>query len=195
MTSGPALSCPSCKRALGPESWTHEHEGRCARCDTRFEFLAFPALKATRARIAPQAAMLEADSVCFFHAENRAEAICDGCGRLLCPVCAVPFAGQKLCPTCIAAGRTSGAPALIRDRPLWDGIALALALVPLVIFPLAFLSIGTAPATLGVVIYGWNKPGSLVRGPSRWRFIVAGLLAVAEIAGWVTLGIFLWMRR
>jgi hypothetical protein len=136
--------------------------------------------------------VLSAESVCFFHAENRAEAICDGCGRLLCPVCAVPFAGQKLCPTCIATGKATGAPAMIRDRMLWDGTAFALALVPILVWPFTLI---TAPAALGVVIYGWNKPGSLVRGPSRWRFIVAGILALAQIGGWATLGAMLWLKR
>jgi hypothetical protein len=192
MTSGPVLSCPRCKRALGPESWTDGHTGRCHRCDAHFEFLGFPALTATRAQIAPQTAVLSAESVCFFHAENRAEAICDGCGRLLCPVCAVPFAGQRLCPTCIAAGKTTGAPALIRDRMLWDGTALALALVPMLLWP---FTVVTAPVALGAVIYGWKKPGSLVRGPSRWRFIVAGIVSLVQIGGWVTLFTSLWLGR
>src|SRR4051812_41940959 len=103
MTAGPAVACPRCRQVLGADSGYDEHGGVCSGCSTAYEFVGFPALHATRAQITPQAAMLAADSVCFFHAENRAEAICDGCGRLLCPVCTVPFAGQKLCPSCIAA--------------------------------------------------------------------------------------------
>src|SRR6266513_2033382 len=110
MTVGPALPCPRCKRVLGPESWIDAQAGICFRCKTEYEFAAFPALNATRVQLAPQAAVLAADSVCFFHPENRAEAICDGCGRLLCAVCTVPFAGQKLCPTCIAGAKISEAP-------------------------------------------------------------------------------------
>jgi hypothetical protein len=136
--------------------------------------------------------VLAADSVCFFHAENRAEAICEGCGRLLCPVCAVPFAGQKLCPACIAAGMTSGSAVLLRDRVLWDGIALTVALVPLLIWPFTLI---TAPAALGIVIYAWKKPCSLVRGPSRARFVIAALFALGEIAAWVTIGALVWLRR
>src|SRR3954468_11948079 len=183
MTSSPALSCPRCKRVLGPESWRGEHEGRCRRCDTEFEFRAFPALNATRAQIAPQVAVLAADSVCFFHAENRAESICEGCGRLLCPVCTVPFAGQKLCPTCIAGSKVSTAPNLARKRVLYDGIALALAGLPLLVWPFTLI---TAPLTLGMVIYGWKKPSSLVRGRSATRLVIAAILAILEIAGWIT---------
>jgi hypothetical protein len=192
MTAGPALPCPRCKRVLGPESWSDAEHGVCFRCKTEYEFVAFPALNATRAQIAPQAAVLAADSVCFFHPENRAETICEGCGRLLCVVCSVPFAGQKLCPTCIAGAKTSEAPAMLRDRVLYDGIALALAGLPLFIWPFTLI---TAPAALGMVVYGWNKPGSLVRGRSRARQIIAVILALLEIAGWITLGVFWWLKK
>lgn len=189
--AGPALPCPRCKRVLGPESWIDAHNGVCFRCETDFEFYSFPALNAARAQIAPQAAVVEADSVCFFHAENRAESICDGCGRLLCPVCTVPFAGQKLCPTCIAASRTSGAAPAARTRILYDASAFGLALLPLLVWPLTLL---TAPAALGLAIYGWRKPGSIVRGRSPARLIAAAVLALLQIAGWATLFTYLWLN-
>jgi hypothetical protein len=192
MTAGPALPCPRCKRVLGPESWIDAHHGVCFRCKTDYEFVGFPALHATRARIAPQAAVLAADSVCFFHAENRAEAICEGCGRLLCPVCTVPFAGQKLCPTCISAAKVSQAPNITRDRVLFDGIAMVLAWLPLLIWPFTLI---TAPVALGIAIYGWNKPGSLVRGPGRVRLVIAMIIALVQIGGWITLGVFVWLRK
>jgi hypothetical protein len=192
MTSAPALPCPRCQRVLGPESWTDANTGTCFRCKTDYEFVAFPALHATRAHVAAQPAVLDADSVCFFHAENRAEAICDGCGRLLCPVCTVPFAGQKLCPTCISSTKKSEAPAVTRDRVLFDGIALVLALAPLLMWPVTLV---TAPIAFGVAIYGWNKPGSLVRGRSRGRLVLAMVLALLEIGGWIMLGGFVWLRK
>lgn len=191
MTAGPALACPRCKRVLGPESWRDDRSGQCFRCETEFEFVGFPALRASRARVAAQPAVLADDSVCFFHAENRAEAICDGCGRLLCTVCAVPFAGQKLCPSCVAATRSSDAPSVVRDRVLYDSIALSLAVLPLIIWP---FTLATAPISLGMVVYGWNKPGSLVRGRSRVRLIIAGLLATLEIAAWIT-GFVVWSKN
>lgn len=192
MTSGPALPCPSCKRVLGPESWSDAGSGTCVRCRTEFDFIGFPALHATRAQIAPQAAVLDADSVCFFHAENRAEAICEGCGRLLCPVCAVSFAGQRLCPACIAATKKSEAPTITRDRVLFDGIALVLALLPIIAWPITLV---TAPAALVLAIYGWKKPGSLVRGRSRVRLVIAMIVALLQIGGWITLFGTLWLKK
>lgn len=193
MISGPALPCPKCKRTLGPESWRDEHHGSCFRCTTDFEFVAFPALHAKRAQVAAQAAVLAEDSVCFFHTENRAEAVCEGCGRMLCAVCTVPFGGRKLCPTCISSSKASDAPAVVRDRVLYDGIALALALafVLVVTWPITLV---TAPVALGYTIYGWRKPSSLVRGPSRIRFIVAGALAVIQIGVWIFVFVRIWLK-
>jgi len=192
MTIGPALPCPKCKRVLESYSWRDASSGICRRCDAEFEFVPFPALTATRAISAPQAAELAADSVCFFHAENRAETVCEACGRMLCPVCTVSFAGQKLCPVCIAATKTSDVAPTVRDRTLYDGTALGLALFPLLMWPVTLI---TAPVALGFVIYGWKKPGSLVRGRSLVRLILAGLFATLEIGGWVTFFIYLAVHR
>jgi hypothetical protein len=191
MTAAAAVACPRCQRPLAADAWLDAESGACTHCFTAFEFVAFPALHAVRAQIAPQAAVLAADSVCFFHAENRAEAICDGCGRLLCRVCSVPFAGQKLCPTCIAATKASTAPNVTRERVLYDGIALTLAALPLLIWPLTVL---TAPAALAMVVYGWKKPSSLVRGRSTTRLVIAAIIAGSEIVGWVIL-LAIWLSR
>jgi hypothetical protein len=182
MTPAVALRCPNCKRPFESHSWHDDSSGECRHCGTSFEFIAFPALTAGAAHVTAQPAELAADSVCFFHPQNRAEAVCEGCGRLLCTVCAVPFMGQKLCPVCIqAATRKESAEVAVRGRVLHDSIALALAVLPLLMF---FLTIFTAPVALGWAIYAWNKPGSLVHGRRRWRLVVAALFAVAEIAGW-----------
>ena len=42
-------------------------------------------------------------------------------------------------------------------------------------------------AAIGLAIYGWNKPGSLVRG-SRVRLVLAIVLAGAQVVGW-TIGL------
>lgn len=183
MTPAIALRCPKCQRQLKSPSWQDDSSGECRVCGTSFDFLAFPALTAGATPVTPQAAELAADSVCFFHAQNRAESVCDGCGRLLCPVCAIPYLGRKLCPVCIAAANQQGsAPEAVRSRVLHESIALSLAVLPLLVF---FLTVVTAPLALGWTIYAWKKPGSLVRGRSRWRLVVAGLFAVAEIVGWI----------
>lgn len=191
MTTGPALPCPRCRRVLEPSAWRDSTGGTCRRCLTEFDFVPFPALTAARVRLAPQAAVVAEDSVCFFHADNRAETICEDCGRLLCAVCTVNFSGRKVCPSCIAMAKTSGAAPAVQERLLYDGLASALAWLPILAWPVTLI---TAPVALGYVIYGWNKPSSIVRGRSRTRLIVAGSLAVLQIGAWVTFGVFLWLK-
>jgi len=195
MTPGQALPCPHCKRELAPESWIDPTAGVCVHCRTRFDFTGFPALTAVATKLTPQAAVLAADSVCFFHPENRAEAVCDSCGRLLCPVCSIPFGGQRICPTCIAANRKSGVASTVRHRVIYDNIALALAVYPVLLVVTFMLTIVTAPAALVMVIVAWNKPRSLVRGPGRLRLIVAGILALLQIGAWATYFVSLSLKR
>lgn len=192
MIAGPALPCPKCSRVLEPAAWHDAGSGRCPRCTVEFEFRGFPALRAGRTRVAAQAALVAEESVCFFHAENRAEVICGDCGRLLCAVCAIDFGGRVRCPSCVAVVKQSDTAEAVAGRVLYDSIAFTLALLPLVIFP---FTVVTAPVALGIVIYGWDKPNSLVRGAGRWRLVVAGIFAVLEIAGWAIFGVNLWLRR
>lgn len=83
-------------------------------------------------------------------------------------------------------------------RTLWDNIALGTAALPfLLCIPLLLLgpvgipfmalsimlSIITAPTALGLSLYAWKKPRSLVpRGP--WRVISAILLSLAQCVAW-----------
>lgn len=179
-----ALSCPNCKEKLERASW-HEAgtTGTCRRCLSDFDFVAFPALTAKPAVAKPVAVQVTDAATCFFHAENQAETVCEGCGRFLCTVCAVPFGGKKLCASCIAKKKSGDQTDLLASRVLYGGIALALAVVPLVIYPFTLL---TAPMALVLAILGWNKPGSLVRGSPRPRLVIAGVIALVEIGAWVT---------
>jgi hypothetical protein len=177
---GTALSCPKCRRESAAMAW-RQQDGRCPQCGQDFTFYAFPALTARVAVVAPQIAVPE-DAVCFFHAENKAESICESCGRFLCGVCGINFAGKKLCPSCIATTKATDTK-LPDSRVLYDGIALSIAVFSLLIWP---ITVVTAPVALGFVVTGWRRPGSLVRG-NRTRLVIAGLIALIEIAGWLFL--------
>lgn len=190
MTIGAELPCPKCGQVLDSLAWHTPTEGACRICRTRFEFMPFPALTFQRPEVAPKALVLADHATCFHHPENQAEFVCEGCGRFLCSVCAIKFGGRLLCPSCIKAG-TATDPASIRSRILYPGIALALAVLPLLIWPMTLV---TAPVALCVVYSGWKKPQSLVQ-PGRSKLVTAAVVALAEIAGWVTLFTFLWLRR
>ena len=190
MTRWVALSCPNCKRTFGELDWHDERSGSCRGCGSDFEALIFPAQFRQRSVAKPQAVVVSEDSTCFFHAENQAERVCDGCGRFLCAVCAIPFDGGHFCPACIA-GQKKHASTVISNRILFDGAAFSLAIVPLLVWPFTLL---TAPAALGMVVYGWRKPCSLIRGRRRWKQIVAALIALTEIGVWIFVFVQLWTR-
>jgi hypothetical protein len=190
MTIGADLPCPKCGSRLDSLAWRDENGGQCRICRVPFDFIGFPALGVSRPRIVPKAVLIEEHATCFHHPENQAEAVCEGCGRFLCSVCAIDFGGRLLCPGCIKAGARSDTGA-IKGRTLYDGITMSLALYPLLFFPFTLL---TAPVALGVAITSWRKPRSLVGG-GRTKLVVAGLLATAQIAGWVVIFTNIWLRR
>ena len=179
MISGPALPCPKCSKVLEPISWHDRVKGCCWNCRTDFDFLAFPALTAKRPRVIPKVVLESEHATCFYHQTNQAEAVCEACGRFACAICAVNYGGRRVCPPCVAAVKVNDAHAVDR-RTLYDGIALATAVLPILLWP---LTVVTSPVALGFAVVGWRKPRSLVGG-GRIKLIFAGLLAGAQIVGW-----------
>lgn len=190
MTRGQVLPCPSCKRSYEALDWIDANHCRCLKCQEDFDFFPFPALVATTEVAKPQAVAVAEDSTCFFHSVNQAEKVCDGCGRFLCAVCAVPFNGKTVCPNCIANSKKSDDASLVASRFLPGSTALALALVPMVVWPITLV---TSPIALYFSISGWRKPQSLVR-PGRWKHVVGGLIALLQVCGWIYLGIILFVK-
>jgi hypothetical protein len=117
---------------------------------------------------------------------------CEECGRFLCALCEVPLAGRRLCPACIAAGQRKGSlDNLHRHRVLYDEVALALTVYPIVVpfFGWA-LCVFSAPAGLFLALRHWRTPLSVVPR-SRWRFVVAIVLGSLEILAGLGLALFL----
>jgi hypothetical protein len=191
MTIGAELPCPKCGRLLDPTlAWHDARSGACRECRVHFDFVGFPALHARSQGAVPKAVVLAEHATCYHHSENQAEAVCDGCGRFLCSVCAIPFAGRLLCPGCVKAATRTDVNS-IGSRVLYEGIALGLAVLPLLVWPVTLIA---APVALGTVIYGWKKPRSLVEGGNT-KLVVAGLIALAEIGAWAFLFVTLWLKR
>ncbi len=179
--AGDAPSCPGCQHELGRPGVWQTDGASCPHCRRELEFSAFPALTTGRTATHPLVAAVADDATCFFHTENRAVAVCEGCGRYLCTVCGIDYAGSRLCPSCVAGRTRAGrGDVAARDFVLHDSIAMALAILPLLSF---FFTLVTGPVALGYVIYAWQKPLGLLRR-SRWRLWVAGGFALVEIAGW-----------
>ena len=181
------VACPKCRRTVPEPFWQGVDLVHCPSCQSEFEQLRFPALAAA-GQVDRASALGSGEANCYFHAQNRAEIACEGCGRYICAVCRVPFAGKQFCPSCLEA-RADRRKLPENHRVLYEQIALTLAVLPLIIWPITLL---TAPLAVGACFYGWRQPGSILPRRRRPRFILAGAIAGAEICGWLyLLSIFL----
>ncbi|HTS29396.1 MAG TPA: B-box zinc finger protein [Bryobacteraceae bacterium] len=155
----------------------------CTVCGSSNVVRVFPAALAF-VHTLPAEAALEGEAACFDHPARRAVSACHQCGRYVCPLCSVDFAGLTWCPSCVAAGAGRAKSANPdSSRTLYDSTALILPLASLILYPFTVIA---APASLVLTIMKWRQPLSLVRR-SRWRFVAAVLVSLGEIAGWTLL--------
>jgi hypothetical protein len=182
------LQCPKCKTAL-TEAFASAHFVRCVGCESPLQVEVFPALfrRHTPGRDG-EAVVVENEASCFYHPQKKAVLPCEGCGRFLCALCDCELHGQHFCPACLETGKKKGKiKRLENERVLYDDLALALAVLPLLIF---YFTLVTAPIALYIAIRYWNSPRSIVRRQTHWRFVIAIIFATLEIAGW-GIGIYL----
>jgi len=183
------LACPKCSEPWPADPMELAALAACPGCAKVARVLAFPALfRETAPVVAPLDQVLsEGEASCFYHPAKRATVPCGACGRFLCALCDVKLGDRNLCPGCVETGRTKGKLTELEPaRTLWDSAALTLALLPLILC--GYLTVLTAPATLVVAWMGRKKPSSIItRG--RWRLWTAVILAVLQIAAWITLAV------
>lgn len=157
----------------------------CPACGVPLVMEVFPALfRKASAGPSGEAVMVEGESSCFYHPQKKAVLPCDGCGRFLCALCDCPFEGAHFCPACLETGKTKGKiKSLDNRRTLYDNIALSLPILPLLPVFTFYFTFVTAPMALYVAIRYWNAPRGIL-GRTRIRFVLAILIALAEIGGW-----------
>lgn len=189
----PLIACPKCRAWLLDEVFNRQDLAPCPSCGTRLQIEAFPALfRKINPGQSAEPVMIEGESSCFFHPQKKAVVPCAGCGRFLCALCDCQFGGEHFCPACLEAGKSKGKiKALDNQRTRYDTIALGLALAPILIF---YFTLITAPMALFIAIRYWKAPRSLVRRNSI-RFVLAIIVALCEIGGWVTFFILLASHR
>ena len=187
--SAVALSCPRCMAPLTSTAPVTGERPQCPRCLSVFEIEIFPAFFRSPAAVQEaERVLIEGESTCFNHADKKAILPCHSCGRFLCALCDCEVKGEHFCPSCLEAGASKGKiKSLENRRTRHDSIALALALAPMLFF---YITLVTAPVTLYVVIKYWNTPLSVVRR-TRVRFVVAAIVAVLQIVGWIAIILFL----
>lgn len=187
------IQCPKCRAWLMEGVFNQPEFAPCPACGVPLQVEVFPALfREIRSGGSGEAIMVEGESSCFYHPQKKAVLPCDGCGRFLCALCDCPLNGRHFCPACLETGQTKGKiKNLENQRTLYDGIALALAVYPMIIF---YFTIFTAPMALFVAIRYWKAPQSILRR-TKIRFVAAIIISLLQIAGWITLFVFLATRH
>lgn len=164
-----------------PEWELAARQAACTSCGASNEARVFPAAFEPRTAVQPQPA-LEGDAACFDHPDKCAVAACQQCGRFVCRLCEVESGGGVWCPSCVAgrAGAAAGGNPE-NSRILFDSIALITPLIILLMWPLTAIA---GPGAVALSIVKWKAPLSLVRR-SRWRFVAAIVIGLAETGGWI----------
>ena len=183
------VTCPNCGSAMSSARFNEPDFAPCPSCGKQGQVEVFRALfQPMRPGHPGEQLLSETEASCFYHPQKRAVLPCDGCGRFLCALCDCELAGQHLCPVCLESGKRKGKiKNLQNQRTLYDGIALGLAIFPMIIF---YITVLTAPMALYVGLRHWNSPGSLVRR-GKVRLVVAIAIAVAQIIAWGGLAFYL----
>lgn len=187
--SSVAVLCPRCQSSIKDVILDRGEFTRCQRCLSAFEIEVFPAFFRSHSQT-PEAelVLIEGESTCFYHADKKALIPCHGCGRFLCALCDCELHGEHFCPSCLEAGVTKGKiKSLENRRTKHDSIALTLALAPMLFF---YITLVTAPATLYIAIRHWKTPLSVVRR-TKVRFVIAIVIALLQIIGWIAVIFFL----
>jgi hypothetical protein len=177
------IACPKCRTIMPVRIVNTGVLHRCPQCLAKVRADLFNAFTRPVGQAATsEPIQVQGQAECFYHPGKKAVVPCAACGRLLCSLCEVPFEGHSLCMRCLQAGRSKRRiENLENNRFLYDSLALCLALWPMLFF---FVTPITAPAAIYVVLRYWKAPASLLPR-TRYRFVLAMLLAIAQVAGWV----------
>lgn len=187
------IQCPECRAWLLEGVFNQPDFVPCPACGVPLQVQIFPALfRKTAGGQNAETLIIESEASCFYHPQKKAVRPCEGCGRFVCALCDCDLHGQHFCPACLEAGKTKGKiKNLNQQRTLYDSIALALAVFPMLIF---YFSIVTAPMALFIAIRYWKAPSSILRR-SKIRFVIAIIIALAQIGGWITFFTLLALRH
>jgi hypothetical protein len=186
------VKCSKCQALLFPELYHAGEFTPCPSCQSLLEIEVFPAILVAPTATLPETILIEGESSCFYHPAKKASIVCQGCGRFLCALCDLELNGRHICPVCLESGQKKAKfKDLENTRMLWDRLALAAAVLPLLF---VWTSIIGAPVALYLVLRYRKTPCSIT-GKSSLYFVVAAILAVLEIAAWVTALVFFLTRN
>ncbi len=186
------ISCTQCHAPILPGYYNTQNFIPCPSCRALIRVDAFPALSRGLQLGKEGETLTDDQASCFYHPQKTAVVPCDHCGRFLCALCDVELGGKHLCPACVETGRKKGRMVnLNRHRVLYDGVALRLALFPIIT---VWFTIVTAPVAIYVSIRHWNSPLSVIKR-TKVRFVLAILISGLQILAWATGIVYLASRR
>jgi len=176
------VACTKCRAPLPPVLYNSPELHPCPSCGARLLVDVFPAaLRPPGLGASAETVLVDGEASCFYHPSKKAILPCESCGRFLCAVCDVEMNGQHLCPACLESGKKKGRLTQLENRrTLYDSMALAVAVYPLLFWPVTIIS---APVAIYIAIRYWKAPSSLV-GRTRWRAVLAIIFALLQIGVW-----------
>ena len=176
-----AIPCARCDAPLPGWELAAGGTASCTSCGSSNQVRVFPAALRAAAVVQTETA-LAGEAACFDHSAKRAVAACHHCGRFVCALCSVEFGDEVWCPSCVTAraGRAQDANPET-SRMLYDSMAVHTPWLSMIVWPVTAI---TGPGIVAFSILKWKQPLSLVRR-SRWRFLVAILLGLAQTAAWI----------
>lgn len=174
------------------EVWNNPEPQPCANCARLISIDAFPALfTSVLGNTTGERLVADEEASCFYHSGKKAEVVCDTCGRFLCALCDIELNGAHTCPRCLSAsGAKTGEIRVLPEAMMYDKIALYLAVVPMLLLFTIYFTFVTAPVCLFVVIRYWSRMKSEVPR-TRWRFVVAAVIASLQLLSWGALAVAL----
>ena len=179
------VACTKCQASLPPALYNAPELRACPSCGAWLQVEVFPAaLRPPGPGAVGEAVMVEGEASCFYHPAKKAVVPCESCGRFLCAICDVDMNGRHLCPACLESGKKKGKLKQLENRrTLYDSLALAVAVYPVIFAPVTLIG---APVALYIAIRYWNAPNSIVPR-SRWRAVLAIIIALLEMAAWAAI--------
>src|SRR5687767_1613655 len=115
------VPCARCDMPLPKWELANAAVATCTQCGSENQVRVFPAILQTTAVASRAETALEGEAACFDHPFKRALAACRQCGRFVCGICAVEFAGETWCPSCVATGAGKAREAKLQpSRTLYD---------------------------------------------------------------------------
>lgn len=179
------LACTGCQAPLGRHMMNTYELVTCPACKGKLRLDVFPALFRKQPATQNGELLQQAkEAGCYYHPRKKAAVTCSACGRFLCALCDIEFNARHLCSQCLEKGKTKRKIRNLENhRICYDTVALVIALVPMLLY---WFTIVTAPIVLFITVRYWRAPSSIVPR-TKLRFILAAVIALLQIIGWLSI--------